>query len=426
MTTSNESEKQKRGARYWVGKLVRGVVRMSVAAAIVAAALLAYKHQMNTSPRAQRKKPPRQAKLVQVIQLEREDQRTVVDGMGPVIPAQRVTLQPQVSGKIVEVSPHVVPGHFVREGEKLLQIDERDYEILVKQRESDVAAAAKNLRLEEGSQAVAKQEYALLDEVVEEMDEELVLRKPQLEQARAALESAEAALRKAKLDLARCEITAPFNAIVRERHVDVGATVGSNSQLVTLVGTDEAWIELKVGVDDLQWITIPQDADTAGSQVTISSKIWGPGRTREGRVTRLYGELETQGRMAQLLVVVEDPFSVRPENADKPRLLMGSYVRGDIEGRTLSSVFAIDWSHRRDKDTVWIMNEEGRLEVRPVEIVFRGPEHVYVKQGLAEGEHLVVTDIAAPVEGMPLRVAGSADGQMAEGETPSGGGGPRS
>ena len=39
------------------------------------------------------------------------------------------------------------------------------------------------------------------------------------------------------------------------------------------------------------------------------------------------------------------------------------------------------------------------------EIVFTGPERAFVSEGLTEGELMVVTDIAAPVAGMPLRVA---------------------
>ena len=53
------------------------------------------------------------------------------------------------------------------------------------------------------------------------------------------------------------------------------------------------------------------------------------------------------------------------------------------------------------------MGDGGQLEIRQVHIVFRGPDRVYVTEGLAENEKLVVTDIAAPVAGMPLRVAGA-------------------
>jgi len=132
-------------------------------------------------------------------------------------------------------------------------------------------------------------------------------------------------------------------------------------------------------------------------------------------VLRLYGELETQGQMARLLVVVDDPFCLKPKNHDQPKLLMGSIVSVEMQGRTLPSVFPVKRSHLRDNDTVWIMNS-GELHIRPVKIVFSGADQVYVSEGLAENEQLVVTDIAAPVAGMPLRVAQTED-QAAQGES---------
>jgi hypothetical protein len=60
------------------------------------------------------------------------------------------------------------------------------------------------------------------------------------------------------------------------------------------------------------------------------------------------------------------------------------------------------------------MDEEGKLEIRLVQVIFNDVDQVYVSEGLAEGEKLVVTDIAAPVEGMALRIA------PAEGQSPAG------
>ena len=391
--------------------LVGVSVKILLSVLILAGAGAVYHYQIRTSPHAGRKKPPRQAKLVRVIPVKKDNFTTTVTGMGPVIPAQQVTLRPQVTGQIVEVSPDVVPGGFVQAGQKLMAIDHRDYEILAKQRQSDVAKAVRDLKVEQGSQDVAKQEYKLLGEVITEQDRELVLREPQLAAAQAAKESTQAALQKARLDLIRCDVNVPFNAIVQQKHTDLGATVTNNSQLVTLIGTDKAWIEAKVWVHELKWLSIPERNSDKGSNVTIyNTRVWGENQFRIGRVVRLYGELETGGQMARLLVEVDDPFCLKPENRDQPQLLMGSFVRADIQGRTLTCVFPIDRSHVRGNDAVWIMDDTGKLDIRRVQIVFRSPYRVYVAEGLGENEQLVVTDIAAPVAGMPLRTAGVKDG----------------
>jgi RND family efflux transporter MFP subunit len=386
--------------------LASGGIRILIAAIILGGAGAAYQYQMKTSPRAGRQKPPTQARLVQVMSIQRDNRVTTVTQMGPVIPAQQVTLRPQVTGQIVEISPDVVPGAFVEAGQRLFVIDPRDYEIAVHQRQSEVVRALRDLKIEQGNQAVAQREYELLGEEIPEEDQELVLRGPQLASAEAAYESAKAALERAELDLARCTITAPFNAIVQEKSVDLGTTVSASSNLVTLIGTDEAWVRVKIPLHEIKWITIPQSNGDLGSEVTIRNPMaWAPGQCRTGRVLRLMGELEPQGLLTQVLVGVKDPFSREPENRGQPQVLMGSLVSAQIQGQTLESVFPIERPYLRDNDTVWIMDSADELEIRPVQIAFRGPTHVYVTDGLAENERLVTTDIAAPVAGMPLRVA---------------------
>lgn len=401
--------------RRWLPRILGGALKVVLTLLLVGGAMAVYKHQMDTSPRAQRQTPARQARLVQVIAAQKGNHTTAVSAMGPVIPAQQVTLHPQVAGQIVEVCETLLPGGLIETGKKLITIDPRDYEVQVRQRRGDVARAVENLKVEQGNQAIARQEFALLGEIIAEEDRELVLREPQLASAQSAWESAKAALEKAELDLARCEIAAPFNAIIQDKHVDLGATVTASSQLVTLIGTDEAWVDLKVPISQLRWITIPQRNEETGSSVRIYNTLaWGPERFRTGRVVRLYGEIEAEGRMARLLVAVDDPFCLKPANQDQPKLLMGTFVQAEVEGRMLESVFPIARPHLRDNDTVWIMDANDQLEIRSVQITYRGPEKVFVIAGLEENERLILTDIAAPVAGMPLRlgVPGAGDAQQ--------------
>lgn len=425
MTETLSYKQKKQGKSHGILRmLVSGSIKIILSVLVIGGAIAIYHYQIRTSPRLKRKKPPPQPRLVQIIPIQQDDCKTKVIADGIVIPAQQVALRPQVTGQIVDIFSDVVPGGIVRAGQKLIEIDHRDYEILVRQRKSDVAKALEALKVEEGNQAVAKQEYELLNEVISEEDRELVLREPQLAAIKAAQESAQAALKKAQLDLARCDILAPFNAIVQEKHVDFGATVSTNSNLVTLMGTDEAWVEVKVWISQLKWLTIPRTNGDSGSKVTIYNNLaWGAGKSRTGRVLCLIGELEKQGRMARLLVTIDDPFCLKPQNRDLPQMLMSSYVSAEIEGRTLSSVYPIKRSHFRDDDTVWIMNDTGQLNIRNVKIAFMDSEQVYVNEGLKENEKLVITDIAAPVEGMPLRIAGAQDenkipGQPQEGKSP--------
>ncbi|MBN1126693.1 MAG: efflux RND transporter periplasmic adaptor subunit [Sedimentisphaerales bacterium] len=414
---ANDEQNMPVTSHFFAVRFFLGSLKILISIVIIGGAILIYQYQIRTSPRAQRTKPPSQAKLVQVIPVQKTNCTTTIDAMGTVVPSQQVTLRPLVTGQIIELSPELIPGGIVQKGQNLVLIDPRDYEVLAQQRQGEVDKAIEYLKVEQGNQAVARQEYKLLGEVITEEDRELVLREPQLASAQSALASAQSVLEKARLDLARCNITAPFNAIVQKKHVDMGAVVGMNTDIVTLVGTDEAWIEVMVRIDQLQWLDIPQRNGNSGSSVSIhNDKVWGTDRIRKGKIVRLGSELETQARWARLLVVVDDPFCLKAENQYLPQLLVGTYVRVEVEGRQLTNVFPVEWSHLRDNNTVWIMDEDHRLEIRNIEIMFSDePDWVFVSKGLKDGELLVVTNLSAPVVGMPLRVAQTEEAESTEG-----------
>lgn len=376
-----------------------------IPAAIILAGIGFTKYQMDTRPQAKQEKPPLQARLVDVQTAQLTNITSTVSAMGTVVPAKMTTLYPEVAGVVLSLSEEVIPGGLIDAGQALIQIDSKDYEAIVAQRQSELAKAQLNLKLEYGNQTVARLEYQLLEEAVGEQDQELVLRRPHLEEAQAAVQAALAALEKAQLDVRRCTIKSPFNAVIQKKHVDPGTRVSPSTPLLTLLGTDEYWIEILVPVHQLRWIEIPKENSQQGSRVTVFNNAgWGEGISREGRVLRLLGQLEEQGRMAQLLVSVSNPLGLSDGSSALPPLLIGSYVRVEIEGQPIESVIEVKRNYLRDGNTVWIMNDQNKMEIRPVQIIFRNAEAVYVTDGIKPGEQIVTTDISAPVEGMPLRL----------------------
>ena len=355
---------------------------------------------VETAPKAERKAPEPQALLVDAVEITLRDVRVRVQGMGPVTPAREVEVRAQVGGEIVELSDELIPGGLFREDDPLLRIEPKDYELVVRQRRSEVAEAERDLKLELGQQEVARREYELLGEVITDEDRELVLRRPQLASARLRLAAAEAALEDAELDLARTAVKAPFNAFVRDKHVDVGEIVATTTPLVTLVGTDEFWVEISLPVDDLRWLEIPRRGDARGSPVEIHAT----GGKRKGHVARLAGDLEPEGRMARIIVSVSDPMALDPGREDEPGLLIGAYVRAEILGKRIEQVAPLARGLVREGGVVWVIDENETLEIRPVDIVYRGREQVIVAGGLQEGDRVISTDLPAAVAGMPLRL----------------------
>ncbi len=399
-------------------RLLRGfrlLIKLVLPIAVLAVAGGVAVYMMETQPRAERAPKPREARLVEVIEVSPSQHNVRIEAWGTVIPSREVSIVPQVSGAVVEVSPALVPGGRFKEGDLLLRIDPSDYELAVEQRRSGLAEAEAELAMELGNQAVARREYELLGRETTEQERSLILRQPQLATVEAKVAAARAALAEAELALERTRIVAPFDALVISESVEVGSRVSASSQsaVASLVGTDSYWVELAVPASDLKWIELP-GPDRAGSTVLLyQDAVWPAGVYREGRVFRLLGDLAQTGRMARLLVEVEDPLALEPENDGKPRLLIGAYLRAEIAGRALPDTVKVDRRFLRDGDRVWLMDANDRLEIRAVEIAYRGPQDVLVSEGLDAGDRIVTTDIAVAVEGMPLRLATDTRGRTA-------------
>jgi virulence-associated protein VagC len=83
---------------------------------------------------------------------------------------------------------------------------------------------------------------------------------------------------------------------------------------------------------------------------------------------------------------------------------LGEYVRVAISGRELTQVVAIPRDALRDGNTVWIVKKDHTLDIRPVEIAWRDERVVYLSKGVVADDLIVLSDLAAPIAGMPLTV----------------------
>lgn len=346
------------------------------------------------------------SRLVETVVAKRKDQPVRLRALGEVMASKESVIRPRVSGMIVEQSGSFVPGGFFQAGEFMVQIDRADYEQALAQRTSALAQAEAALQIELGDQAVAEEELRLLEVDVPAINRDLILRIPQVNQAKAEVQSAEVAIQRAELDLQRTRITAPFDGQIVARSATEGNNVSAGDALATLVGSHEYWIELTVPVSSLRWIEVPRGPESEGSRARVLDRLaWGRGASREGEVAQLVGRLEQGSRQARVIVRVPDPLAREPENEGAPALLLGALVEVEVVGRTIESAFAIDRDLIRENDVVWVMGDDDRLETKPVTIAYRGRELVYITEGLDDGDRVVVTNLQTPVTGMLLRDA---------------------
>lgn len=363
--------------------------------------------------------PDERATPVEVMAAEVTSATIEVIARGTVLAADQAMVTPEVSGRVVWKNPQLIPGGRVEQGEELFRIEPRDFRLALEEQRAAVQRAQVELDIERGRGQVAEREVELMNEAEREVSP-LVRREPQRRAAEAALEAARSGLERAELALQRSRVSAPFNAVVRSVDVERGQLAGPQAGSVVLVGTDAVWVQASLPVEDLARIRFAdEDRHEAGSAVRIRQDLGTRTMHWEGVVLRFLGELEPVGRLARVLIRVEDPFEANATTPGGLPLLIGSYVDAAIDAGVLDDVVVLPRKALREGNRVHIMGADGRLEIRRVDVAWRQPDSVLVSEGITHGERIVMSNIPTPVEGMLLHLAGEGTGDVTdEGVTP--------
>ncbi len=344
---------------------------------------------------AERVKSTTPAMPVEMMSPQLVERRAAIVAQGRVVPARLITLEAEIAGRAVKISPKLRPGGRFYRNDWVVKIDDRDYWFAVQQALARVEQARVGLEIEKGRKAVAEREWRLLrsGEVGDNRGRSLALREPQLRQAQAALEAAESSLESARLSVERTTLRAPFNAVVTERRVDVGQIVRPGAPLATLVGTDTFWIEAAVPQSELSWIDVP------GAAAHVMLDMGGLSEVRQGRVIEAMSDVEKVGLMARLLIEVADPLGV--DDNSPTRLLLGASVDVTIDGHEVKNVYELPREALRIDDMLWTVRL-GRLSITQVDVVRKMADRVLVRVDLGDGEAVITSALAAPVVGMAV------------------------
>jgi RND family efflux transporter MFP subunit len=409
------------------GRIVGTAAKILIPLALLAGSLMVARTFILARPEPERQEREDRGLLVEVVRVEEASHRLDVLAEGTVVAARQVVLVPQVTGRVTWLSENLTQGGLVGAEEELLRIEDRDYRLNLDMRRAELERARAALELEEGRQVVARREWEMFaDEVPDDpRGRALATREPQLRDVRQTIELAETGVARARLDLQRTTLSAPFNAYVEEEGVEVGQLIGPSSRVATLVGTDEYWVLALIPVARLEHIDIPGVNAAEGSRARIWQEL-GSGRVeREGWVIRLLPSLDPVGRLARVLVAVEDPLRLAqpPEERGLP-LLVGSFVHLEILGNHTQRLIEVPRAALREGGHVFVMTPEHTLDIRDVEIVWGLPASVLVRSGLRDGEALITSRVGTAVPGMRLRTPGQASGEGtgAAGSADAGGG----
>lgn len=363
-------------------------------------------------PRVERRPPPEPSTpQVSVVRGEVREQAPVIQAFGRVEAERLADISSRVGGVLTAFGPNVTPGAVVEAGEVLARIDQADLALALESAQAGLDEAKAALAIEQGEQQRARQEYNTFGRELPALRKALVLREPQLRRVKAQLAKAEVARDQAALALDRATLTAPWPAVVEARQAGVGSLVSQGTALVSLIGVERFWVRAALPGQRLEWLQ-------TGDRVRLSSRGWPEGEQRDARLISILPSLEQNGLQAQLLVEVEDPMALAGPG---PALRLGDVMQLDIEGSAAQPLMALPAKALRPDDSVWWVDDQGRLQNSPVTVGYRSDTEVLIRDGLEDGRQVVISELANPSEGQEVQVRGAskgADDTAQNGESP--------
>jgi RND family efflux transporter MFP subunit len=390
-------------------------------------------------PQAERRIVEETGLLVEVFAAKAEKVQMYIEAYGTVEPREALKLVAEVRGQIVDISSSFKEGDFVKKGTRLIQIDQRTYELEVQRRKVQIKQAEAEIKrlhqevlnlqarikiaksdvsLAEGeyfrlkklidrkviAQSTldkAEQQYLASRQRLQTLENQLALTGPQKEQLLAQRDLTKVMFQEAQLDLERSGIIALFDGWVLEKTVEVGQHVNVGQNMGRIYSAGQLDIEVRIPVKDFKWFPADLNQDAA-VETDIIFETDGAQRTWNGRVSRIKAEMDERTRTLPMVVEVDEA-SGSAENQGSLRLRPGMFVRVKIKGKAVEQAFVLPRHVVYPGDIVYTF-KDNRLMIKPVSVLRAYKDSVIVSQGLAEGDQIIKTPLSAATDGMLVRV----------------------
>ena len=402
-----------------------------------------------------KEEPPRteaaeRSAAVRVIHARVTDVVPRVLGYGVAEPGRVWLAVAQVDGQIISRPERIEAGGAVTAGMEIARIDPSEYELAVAEDRASIASAEAdlvNVRVREtNTEATLEVERRALELAEQEMTRKRKLldggtiskaefdqeersylqqlsRNRDLENTlalipseRTLIESNRAATQ-ARLDtalwrLSQTTIEAPFDGRIAWASYEETQFVRAGQELAELHGVETAEVTARISLGRMRHL-IPQNGrrlpfdqlieDQLLTELGLAARV----RLRsgdldtawKGRVIRIETALEPTTRTLGVVVAIDRPYDqVMP--GVRPPVVQGMFLEVEIFGRAKPGRVLVPRLAVRN-DAV-LLEVDGRLQRRAVEIEFAVGDAVCVRSGLDDGDVVVISELSPAMDGLLL------------------------
>ncbi len=422
----------------------KGVFFKSVRVIIViACALVAAVVLVALRPKAQRQLPPKTGRLVEVISVRPQTATMPVKAFGTIRPREKLLLVAEVNGQITHIDAGFNEGYCVSKDTVLAIIDPVPYALEVdrsrgqvekvgaqlKKLQQDVKNLNTNLSIARKDLKLAENEFRRLEDLFKSsvssrtnrdraeqgylvsrvkfqaIENQLALTDALKAGLEAERKIARAVLQKAQYNLERTKITAPFEGWVLQKTIERGQHVNAGQHLGSIYRVNALDVEVSVSLNELRWL---RNEEKGLSAFRADIQVSGNSGSRKwpGRLVRIMAGLDEKTRMQRFVIEIEDDQKDAgrcSDPADLESLRPGMFVEVEIKGKRIEDIFVLPRYVVQTGDVVFVA-VNGELGIRPVNVVRRQGDTVYVDRGITENDMIIKTPLAGITGGEKIRI----------------------
>ena len=369
------------------------VISILIIIAIIYGGIYLSKYLMRTKKKIHRKKIHKMVAYVETVNGKIVDTNYIIYSFGNIVPAKKVTIYPEVNGKIIYINKNFLEGKFLKKGELIAEIDKRDYIIDLKKKIAQLNSLYEDLKIEIGKQKAAQNELNTAKKIIKNIDNKslyLILRKPYIKKIKEKIKITKADIQLAKIRLERTEIKSPFNAFVLKKYIDIGSYVSPGVKIGDLIYSDEFFVNALFPVSDLNWLDL--------NKTNRVKLIFDNSCILYGTVKSIERAVDEKGLMAKAII------SIKPESQRLSPLLINNFVNIEIYGKPLKHIVKFPRNALRENSKVWLF-KNGKLKIKKIKVIFKNKNYAFTYD-LTNKDKIITSHIAIPVENMPLKETG--------------------
>ncbi|MGV3664092.1 MAG: efflux RND transporter periplasmic adaptor subunit [Prosthecobacter sp.] len=302
--------------------------------------------------------------------------------------ARQAMLAPDVAGKVV--SAPIERGSIVKEGDVILQLDDRAAKLTLQEAEASLQDA--RLKVEWARTEQERNQVLLKPGAISAQEFERL--KLNQSTADTTLKASTARLETAKKALADTVLRAPFGGMIVERLTETGEYVSSSSGVAVLVATETLRLIIQVPETQVGQVR-------AGQQAGFSVPAF-PGEIFAGTVRHVGGALREATRDLAIEAEVANPDG---------RLRPGMFAEGRLELAEVRALalpapaLRVDADGRTHRVFVVVGKDGASVEERIVEIGEKKDDLVEIRNGVSAGDVVVLSPGAEATDGMRVTLA---------------------